>query len=93
MILKYRLKLRQILEELKPDLVHAGPIQNAAFLAAAAGFHPLVSMSWGSDMLVNAQRNWFMRMITRYTLHRSDLFFCDCNTVREKAIKVRRSKG
>jgi glycosyltransferase involved in cell wall biosynthesis len=79
--------LRSLLDRLKPDLVHAGPVQNPAGLIAAAGFHPLVTMSWGSDLLVGARRG-VGRAAARYTLSRSDAFVCDCQAVRESAEKL-----
>lgn len=76
--------LRSLLDRLKPDLVHAGPVQNPAGLIAAVGFHPLVTMSWGSDLLVGAGRG-FGRYAAKYTLNRSDVLVCDCQAVRTRA--------
>lgn len=78
-------KLQKIYSQIKPDLVHAGPIQSCAFLAALSGFSPLVSMSWGSDLLVDSEKNNFMRWATKYTLGRSSLLLGDCQVVKEKA--------
>ena len=47
-------ELRYWLKELDPDLVHAGPVQTCAYVAALSNFHPLVVMSWGSDLLLHA---------------------------------------
>lgn len=77
---------KKILAVVKPDLIHAGPIQKPALIAALAGFHPLVSMSWGSDLLLDAQKNAFWRGITRFTLHRSDVFIGDCEAVAASAV-------
>jgi glycosyltransferase involved in cell wall biosynthesis len=79
--------LRGVIRKVKPDLIHAGPIQTSAFLAALSGFRPLVSMSWGSDLLRNASRNAAYRWATRYTLARSDALIVDCNPVRQKALE------
>jgi glycosyltransferase involved in cell wall biosynthesis len=79
-------ELKAILRKLKPDLVQAGPLQRSAFLVALAGFHPLVSMSWGYDLLVDAQRGRGWRWATRYTLQRSDALVGDCSTIRQLAI-------
>jgi glycosyltransferase involved in cell wall biosynthesis len=76
---------RRVVGEVQPDLVHAGPVQNAAFLAALAGFRPLVTMSWGSDLLLDADRSLAMRWKTRYTLRRSSVLAGDCEAVRRKA--------
>lgn len=78
--------MQRVIRQIKPDLIHAGPIQRSAFLAALAGFHPLVSMSWGYDLLHDAHRNFFWRWATRYTLRRSNAFVGDCDTIRNLAI-------
>ncbi len=79
-------KFRNVLKEIQPDLVHAGPIQPVSILPAMAGFHPLVSMSWGFDMLQDADRNRFWKWATKYVLKRTDRLFCDCQTVKKKAV-------
>jgi L-malate glycosyltransferase len=79
-------ELKVVLRKLKPDLVQAGPLQRSAFLAALAGFHPLVSMSWGYDLLIDARRDRWWRWATRYTLQHSDALVGDCNTIRQLAI-------
>ncbi len=78
--------LRRVIQKVKPDLVHAGPIQRSAFLAALTGFHPLVSMSWGYDLLHDVHTNPLWHWATRYTLKHSDAFVGDCDTIRNLAI-------
>ena len=78
--------LRRVIRQVRPDLIQAGPIQTCAFLTALAGFHPLVSTSWGSDLLLDADRDARYRWATRFTLLRSDALVGDCDTVRRKAI-------
>jgi glycosyltransferase involved in cell wall biosynthesis len=78
--------LRRTIREFRPDLVHAGPIQTCAFLAALAGFRPLLAMSWGYDLLLDADRSAWSRWITRFTLRRSAYFVSDCETTRSRAI-------
>jgi glycosyltransferase involved in cell wall biosynthesis len=78
--------LRRVIRQVKPDLIQAGPIQRSAFLSALTGFHPLVSVSWGYDLLHDARINPFWGWATRYTLHRSAAMVGDCNTIRQLAI-------
>ena len=78
-------RLEAVLAEVRPDLVHAGPIQNCSFLVALAGFHPLVAMSWASDLLVDAERDEFWKWVTRYALRRADMLVTDCGEVSRKA--------
>jgi glycosyltransferase involved in cell wall biosynthesis len=80
--------LKGVLREVQPDLVHAGPVQTAAWLAAKAGFEPLVTMSWGSDLLVEAESSSRMRKTTEYTLARTAVLVGDCQAVREKAVEL-----
>jgi glycosyltransferase involved in cell wall biosynthesis len=78
--------LKRVLREIKPDLVQAGPLQTCALLVALAGFRPLVSVSWGSDLLLEADRSAWNRWATRYTLARSAAMVGDCAPVRQKAV-------
>jgi glycosyltransferase involved in cell wall biosynthesis len=78
--------LKRVIQRVQPDVIHAGPIQSAALLAALSGFQPLVSMSWGSDLLKDADRDWKMRLATRYTLSRTTVLAGDCEAVRQKAM-------
>jgi glycosyltransferase involved in cell wall biosynthesis len=78
-------KLKSLLDDLKPDMVHAGPVQGPAFQAAVAGFHPLVTMSWGSDLLLEAGRNFQTKRMTRFTLSRTDALVGDSKCIEEKA--------
>lgn len=77
--------LQRVIKEIQPDLIHAGPIQTCAFLAAQAGFSPLVSMSWGSDLLMDADRDEQMTWITHYALDRTQVLVGDCQAVSMKA--------
>lgn len=78
--------VRRLIQEIKPDLIHAGPIQNCAFLAALSGFRPILAMSWGYDLVMDAEKSAWMRWVTGYTLKCSAFFASDANVSRDKAI-------
>lgn len=80
--------VRSVIEPLEPDLVHAGPIQSAAYFASEAGARPLLAMSWGSDLLYGARQNGWGREVAVQTLSRSDALACDCMAVRQAAIEL-----
>ncbi len=80
------LDLKRIIREIKPDLIHAGPIQTCAFLVVLSGFRPLLTMSWGFDLMEDAQRNGWWRWVTGYTLKRSTFFSSDAQVTRAKAV-------
>jgi glycosyltransferase involved in cell wall biosynthesis len=74
-----------MLDDIRPDLIHAGPVQSCGFMTAMSGFHPFLLMSWGSDILLDSDQDDMWRWVTRYTLQHSDMFFCDCDAVRQRA--------
>lgn len=76
---------KRILDEIKPDLVHSGPVQPCGFISALSGFRPLLVMSWGSDILHDAGRDPLWTWITEFTLQNSEWLQFDCQTVRERA--------
>jgi len=78
--------LKHLIRAVKPDLILAGPIQRSALLVALSGFQPLVSMSWGYDLLIDARRNALWEWATRYALKRSAAMVGDCETIRQLAV-------
>jgi len=78
--------LRRVVREIKPDLIHTGPIQNCTFVAALSGFRPILAMSWGYDMVMEADKSAWTRWVTRYTLKRSTFFTSDAKVSRDKAV-------
>ncbi len=78
-------RLQAALAKIRPDLLHAGPVPSCGYLAALAGFRPLLLQSWGSDVLVDADRDQAHQKATRLALTHADALFCDCDAVRLKA--------
>lgn len=80
------LDLRRVIRQIKPDLIHAGPIQTCAFIAVLSRFRPILTKSWGYDLVRDADKSAWMRWVTSYTLQRSAFFISDANITRDKAI-------
>ncbi len=85
-LLKLTLDFRRLTREIKPDLIHAGPIQTCAFIAVLSGFRPVLTMSWGFDLMDDVHRNKWWEWVTRYTLTRSTFFTSDANVTKDKAV-------
>ena len=79
--------VRNAMSAVRPDVIHAGPVQRGSFLAALQGLRPLVTMSWGSDILMDA-RSGTGRIAAKYTLGRTSVFLCDCEAVQTKAVEL-----
>ncbi len=81
------LDFRRVVRKIKPDLIHAGPIQTCAFIAVLSGFRPILTMSWGFDLMRDVHRGRWWEFATRYTLKRSAFFTSDAQVTRDTAIK------
>ena len=83
---KLVMDFRRFVKRIKPDLIHAGPIQTCAFIAVLSGFRPILTMSWGFDLMDDVHKSKWMERVTRYTLKRSTFFTSDANVTRDKAV-------
>jgi glycosyltransferase involved in cell wall biosynthesis len=81
------LDFRRVVRKIRPDLIHAGPIQTCAFIAVLSGFRPILTMSWGFDLMRDVYRGRWWEFATRYTLKRSAFFTSDAQVTRDAAIK------
>jgi glycosyltransferase involved in cell wall biosynthesis len=88
-LLRLAPEFQALLERVAPDLVHAGPVPSCGFLTALAGFHPFMLMSWGSDVLMDADKDPLSNWVARYALRQADCFVCDCDAVRLKVAQWR----
>jgi glycosyltransferase involved in cell wall biosynthesis len=76
------------IDRVRPDLLHAGPVGTCGHLAALSGFHPFVLMSWGSDVLWDADREPGLRERARVALAAADWLICDCREVGLRAAEI-----
>jgi glycosyltransferase involved in cell wall biosynthesis len=67
-------------------LIHAGPIQTCALIAVLTGFRPILTMSWGFDLLQDAHRSRWMERVTKFVLRKSTFFTSDSQVTRDKAV-------
>jgi len=66
--------IRSLLQELRPDVVHAHWMPGFAFFAALAGASPLAAMAWGSDVY---RANLRQEFVNRYAVRRARLVMTD----------------
>lgn len=81
-----RRDLQGVVRRIQPDLVHAGPVQTCGFLSVLTGFRPVLTMSWGFDLMQDADRNAWWRWVTAFTLRRSTFFVSDARVTRDRAV-------
>ncbi len=81
-------QLRRLLYCIQPDVLHTGWVQDHGFFGALSGFHPTLSMPWGSDILTVPNASFFGRWVARFTLKRADMITCDCELVKQKIMHL-----
>lgn len=77
---------RRVVREFKPDIVHSGYVWQTGILAAMAGFHPHLSMPWGSDILVDPDKSFVMKRIVSKVMKTCDHIQCDAEFVKQKIV-------
>ena len=65
--------LRKLISSVRPDVINAHYATSYGFIAAAAGFHPLIVTAWGSDVLFHKGGRRVARTLTRRALQEADL--------------------
>lgn len=75
---------KRVVNEFKPDVIHSGYVWQAGILAA--GYHPHLSMPWGSDILLEPGKNFFIRRLVKKVLTAADHIQCDAEFVKLKII-------
>ncbi len=81
-------ELEKTIQMVQPDLIHAGPLQDLAFLAAKTGFPNLLAMSWGFDLMKDVWADKLTEHHARFALQRSQRLITDAQCSAEKAIQL-----
>ena len=68
-------RLRRLVKEFKPDIVHGHYLTVGGFYASLSGGKRIVGSAWGSDVYHDPKRSLMNRMILRFALRRCDLVF------------------
>jgi glycosyltransferase involved in cell wall biosynthesis len=75
-------KLRKLIEDIQPDLVHAMRIPFEGILASQAlkstNRPPLIVSVWGNDFTLHGEANPWMKRYTEHTLEGADGLHTDC---------------
>ncbi len=83
-----RAGLRRTLQAIAPDVVHAHFLVEHGFYGAAANVHPYVVTAWGSDVLVEPERDPVSKRIARWTIGRADLLTSNNRYMAERMIAL-----
>jgi glycosyltransferase involved in cell wall biosynthesis len=72
-------RLREFIQRVKPDIVHAMRIPYEGMLAADAYINtPLIVSTWGNDFTLHGPSTGMMKHYTRWTMQVADALHADC---------------
>jgi len=77
---------KKVLKEFSPDILHTGYVWQVGILAAYSKFHPHLSMPWGSDVLTEPDKKFWIKKLVRKVFQTCDHIQCDAEFVREKIV-------
>jgi L-malate glycosyltransferase len=80
-------ELKRILNREKPDLLIGSYCSTYGFMAAKTGFHPLVLIAFGSDILMDS-KNFLLRRRVKLALSKADLIVADSDAVETGITKL-----
>lgn len=84
--------VRNLLKEIKPDLIHAHCVTSYGTLAALVGYKPFVLTAWGSDILINPEKNFLTKWATKNALNKADLITSDARHMEDAMEKLGASR-
>jgi glycosyltransferase involved in cell wall biosynthesis len=68
-------RLKRLIEEIKPDLIHSHYASSYGLLGALSKKHPFAISVWGSDVFNFPKRSILHRKVLEYTLSKADTIF------------------
>lgn len=77
-------RMRRLVREFSPDIVHGHYLTVGGLYAALSGAKPRVGSAWGSDVYFGPRRSFTERMIVKYVLRKCDLVFAGTNDMAQE---------
>jgi glycosyltransferase involved in cell wall biosynthesis len=81
-----QLKISSIIDEIKPDILHAHFISKFGFHAAFIKHKPRIMSAWGSDILVLPNTSKFIKFFTKLSLKKADVIYAASHNLHDKII-------
>lgn len=66
------LKVKAVLNHIKPDILHAHYATGYGLTGALTGFHPYIISTWGTDIFSAPKKNMLFKLMVKYNLKKAD---------------------
>jgi glycosyltransferase involved in cell wall biosynthesis len=80
-------KVKELINQINPDIIHAHRLTGYAFLAAQTCFHPYVLSVWGSDVYDFPYKSPLHRYFVKYNLRNADYVFSTSHVMKRQTNK------
>ena len=80
-------RVRQLIKEIKPDILHAHYATSYGLLGALANYHPYIISVWGSDVYDFPIKSPVHKMMLKYNLKKADYIFSTSNVMKDETKK------
>jgi glycosyltransferase involved in cell wall biosynthesis len=80
-------KIRNIINEINPDIIHAHNVSSYGFVCALAGIHPYILSAWGRDVYDAPQKSFLHRIMIKYCLKQADYLFSTSNAMKKEMLQ------
>ncbi len=85
-------KIKKIIKEFKPDILHAHYASSYGILAALTNFHPMIISVYGSDVFNFPNTNIFSSFVFKFNLSRADRILSTSHIMAEETNKYTSKK-
>lgn len=80
-------KVKKLVEEIKPDILHAHYATSYGLLGAMTNFHPFIISVWGSDVYEFPIKSFLHKSILKHNLKKADYILSTSNVMKEETKK------
>lgn len=80
-------RVKELVNEIKPDILHAHYATSYGLLGALADYHPYIISAWGSDVYDFPIKSPVHKMMLKYNLKKADYIFSTSNVMKEETQK------
>ena len=74
-------KVKAVIKEFQPDILHAHYASSYGLLGALSGFHPYIISAWGTDVMKFPHINFLTKQIIKYNLRSADSICATSHTI------------
>jgi glycosyltransferase involved in cell wall biosynthesis len=81
-------RVRRILAEIRPDVLHTHFLTGYGYWGAFSGFHPFIMTVWGDDVYLTPHQSLLKGWLARAVLRRADLVTGDSGDILNHAVAM-----